>query len=253
MGCTIMYYVDPVTGHIYAANNEDYYFDVDAYVMINPAKPDRLAHLWYGWDDFGQGGVNQAGLFIDGAVTPKTEIDSKYKAHKGNFTEEILATCKTVNDVLRYFDEKNFGLSNAHVLIGDSTGRAVVVEWMGKDRIEHYIQNGILVTTNFLLNDHDAGGYPCPRFESASNKLAALSTSDRPTTLLEFGNCIAGSVQPEANINGNKGGTLYSTFIDITNMRMVLSYKLSNENILKLDLNEAFASKKSRKIRLDKL
>lgn len=28
-----------------------------------------LIDLWYGWKNFGQGGVNEKGLFIDGAVT----------------------------------------------------------------------------------------------------------------------------------------------------------------------------------------
>ena len=56
------------------ANNEDYWYDADAYIQILPASRNRLARLWYGWDDFARGGVNEAGLFFDGAVTPAREI-----------------------------------------------------------------------------------------------------------------------------------------------------------------------------------
>lgn len=62
--CSVLYYVDPHTGKIYVANNEDYWYDVDSYIQIVPGSRNKLARLWYGWDDFAQGGINEAGLFF---------------------------------------------------------------------------------------------------------------------------------------------------------------------------------------------
>ena len=70
--CSVLYYVDANTGKIYVVNNEDYWYDVEAYIQIVPGKGNKLARLWYGWDDFAQGGINEAGLFFDGAVTPNS-------------------------------------------------------------------------------------------------------------------------------------------------------------------------------------
>ena len=72
--CSIIYYVDPSTGKIYVANNEDYWYDTKAYIQIEPGSGSEYARLWYGWDRFAQGGVNAQGLFFDAAVTPEQEI-----------------------------------------------------------------------------------------------------------------------------------------------------------------------------------
>ena len=40
--CSVLYYVDPQTGKIYVANNEDYWYDVEAYIQILPIKNNRL-------------------------------------------------------------------------------------------------------------------------------------------------------------------------------------------------------------------
>ncbi|HMR41129.1 MAG TPA: hypothetical protein PKA90_11930 [Ignavibacteria bacterium] len=68
--CSVIYYIDKITGNIYVANNEDYWYDTDAYIQIMPGSENEFARLWYGWDDFAQGGINEHGLFFDGAVTP---------------------------------------------------------------------------------------------------------------------------------------------------------------------------------------
>ena len=68
--CSVIYYLDSISGKIYVANHEDFWYDTKAYIQINPRTKNKLARLWYGWDDFAQGGINEAGLFFDGAVTP---------------------------------------------------------------------------------------------------------------------------------------------------------------------------------------
>jgi len=62
--CSVLYYVDVKTGKVYAVNNEDYWYDVDAYIQIEPKTKTKYARLWYGWDNFAQGGLNDQGLFF---------------------------------------------------------------------------------------------------------------------------------------------------------------------------------------------
>ena len=100
--CSILYYINKQTGKIYVVNNEDYWYNVKAYIKIIPAKNNDLARLWYGWDDFAQGGVNEAGLFFDGAVTPEQDKIPGYTKPDGNLGDDILASCKTVNEAVIY-------------------------------------------------------------------------------------------------------------------------------------------------------
>ena len=67
LACTIVYYIDKKTGKIYFVNNEDYFYDVKPYIQIKPNSKGELGRIWYGWKNFGQGGVNEKGLVIDGA------------------------------------------------------------------------------------------------------------------------------------------------------------------------------------------
>ncbi len=67
----------------------------------------------------------------------------------------------------------------------------------------------------------------------------------------KVGNTFGMAVQaPRENNEGRVGGTVYTSFIDITDNKFFLSYKLSNENVIKLDLNIEFNKPKRQKIKL---
>lgn len=249
--CSIVYYIDSITGKIYAANNEDYWYDVNAYIRILPSDDHALARLWYGWDHFAQGGINEAGLFFDGAATPETVPPPGYAKPRGNLGDRILAYCKTVDEALKFLDQEKVGLTNGHLLFGDRTGKAAVVEWTGGKKTVTFISNGWLMATNFLLADTALGNYPCPRYRAMETEIHRLKNTKDSVTLKEVGNIIARAVQPErTDAQGRKGGTLYSSFINITDMQFVLVYKLDASNIIRLDLKKEFASGKKRKIKL---
>lgn len=249
--CSVLYYIDQHTGKIYVVNNEDYWYDVDAYIQIHPSSRDKLARLWYGWDNFAQGGVNEAGLFFDGAVSPEQDVSEGYGGPKGNLGDDILARCRTVDEALVLLEERKIALSSAHMMIGDSTGNAVVVEWInGKKEIVPILENR-LIMTNFLLSDPASGNHPCPRYESIEQRLNQLEESSQPADLKKVGITMAGAVQvPRAIEDGKVGGTLYTTFIGISDMEFVLVYKLDNQKVTKLNLQEEFAAKRKRKIKL---
>lgn len=249
--CSVLYYIDPATGKIYVANNEDYWYDAEAYIQIIPASRNKLARLWYGWDDFAQGGINEAGLFFDGAVTPEQEIPEGGHGPKGNLGDDILATCSTVDEALALLEKKEIALSNAHMLLGDSTGQAVVVEWIDGQRRIIELKNNRLIMTNFLLSDPDRGNHPCPRYLGIENRLDQLEQRDQAVDLRSIGNVIAGAVQlPFKSEDGRVGGTLYSSFIDITDMEFVLVYQLDNTKITRLKLDDSFEAGRKERINL---
>jgi hypothetical protein len=250
--CSVLYYISPQTGKIYIANNEDYWYDVKPYIQIIPATKDKHARLWYGWDKFAQGGVNAAGLFFDGAVTPKQEAIRGYNRPKGNLGDRLLANCSTVDEAIAYLEKEKIALSDAHIMLGDKQGKAVVLEWVDGKKNIIPIENNRLVMTNFLLSDTTRGNYPCYRYSSILRKIDEMEQGGGEITFLKAGNTMGQAAQPpKADEQGRVGGTLYSTFINLTDMEFILVYKLNNKRITKLNLEEIFKTGKNEKIKLE--
>lgn len=250
--CSILYYVDAATKKVYAVNNEDYWYDVDPYIKIVPVGNKSLARLWYGWNNFAQGGINEAGLFFDGATTPDQKPIEDYNKPSGNLGDKILASCKTTNDAIRYMEEHKIALTNGHLLFGDKSGNAVVVEWVNGKKHLTPISDNQLFITNFLLADTTQDNYPCPRYDAIRNAIASLRKDKDSVTLKDIGGVAAKAVQQNLQDgNGKNGGTLYSTFVDITDMQFILVFKLDNSKKIELDLRKEFENPKARKINLE--
>lgn len=249
--CSVVYYVDSETGKIYVANNEDYWYDVDAYIQIEPKSNKNLARLWYGWDNFAQGGVNEAGLFFDGAVTPEQSKIKGAKKYKGNLGNDLLAKCKTVEETLEFLKTNRIGLPDAHIMIGDASGNAVVIEWIdGKQQITKITDNK-LVMTNYLLGDPPKGNHPCPRYNAIQSAIEKLEANEAPIDFLSISQTIGPAVQPpQEDENGKIGGTLYSSFINISDMEFILVFKIDNKKITKLNLEKEFQGTKKKKLTL---
>ncbi|WP_321345182.1 carcinine hydrolase/isopenicillin-N N-acyltransferase family protein [uncultured Draconibacterium sp.] len=249
--CSVLYYVDSKTGKIYVVNNEDYFLDVDAYIQIEPKSKDKFARLWYGWDNFAQGGINEKGLFFDAAVTPEQNKISGYKNPQGNLGDKILAHCATINEALDFLEKEKIALNKSHMMFGDKSGNAVIVEWINGKRELHWMEDNKLIMTNYLLSKPEAGNYPCYRYKSIEDRIAEMESSEEEVNLLKVGNTFGQAGQPARELeNGRLGGTVYTSFIDITDNEFFLSYKLSNENVIKLDLNIEFDKTTRQKIKL---
>lgn len=252
--CSVLYYIDAKTGKIYVVNSEDYFFNVKAYIQIEPKTKKKFARLWYGWDNFAQGGINEKGLFFDGAVTPPQKEVKGYTNPRNNLGDKILAKCTTVEEAIAFLEKEKIALDTSHIMFGDKTGKAVVVEWVNGKKKLNWIQKNKLIMTNYLLSEPKAGNFPCRRYQSIENRIAAMEKSKEEINLLRVGNTFGQAVQPAGKTpDGKTVGTLYATFINITDNEFVLSYKLSNENIVKLDLTKEFAKKKKQKITLKDL
>ena len=248
--CSVIYYVDSATNKIYVANNEDYWYDTEPYIQVMPRSKHQLARLWYGWDRFAQGGINEAGLFFDGAVTPEQKIPEGYASPRGNLGDEILAVCKTVEEAIAYLEEHRIALTNAHMIFGDSAGQAVVVEWVNGERRLVPMKSSALTMTNFLLSDTASTSSSCLRYHAMEAALGKLNPESE-ATLKDVGNVVGKAAQlPAQDETGRIGGTLYSTFIDITDMKFVLVYKLDNARVTTLDLKSVFNKRGKKTIKL---
>lgn len=252
--CSVLYYVDSTTGKIYVVNNEDYFLDVDAYIQIEPKSKNKFARLWYGWDKFAQGGINEKGLFFDAAVTPEQERIKGFKNPKNNLGDKILALCSTVDEALGFLEKEKIALNKSHMMFGDKSGKAVVIEWVDGKRILHWMEDNKLIMTNYLLSKPEAGNYPCYRYKSIEDRIAEMESSEAEVNLLKVGNTFGQAGQPARELeNGRLAGTVYTSFIDITDNKFFLSYKLSNENVIQLDLNNEFEKTMRQKIKLKEL
>jgi choloylglycine hydrolase len=250
--CSILYYIDKKTGKIFFVNNEDYWYDVKPYLQIVPGTKNELGRIWYGWDNFGQGGINEKGLVLDGAVTPTQKIPSGYSDPKrGNITDQILANCATVDEAIQFLENKKIALKNAHIFFGDRKGNAKIVEWVDGKRQIVEIGNNRLVATNFNLSDTGNIETTCWRYPIIQKGLDELDTRET-VDLKAVGNVMAKAVQPPQNDeNGKVGGTLYTTFIDITDMKLILVYKLDNASMFKFDVLSELQPGKIRKVILE--
>lgn len=251
--CSIFYYIDSKTGKIYFINNEDYWYHVKPYIQIVPSTKKELGRIWYGWKNFGQGGINEKGLVLDGAVTPYQKIPKWYSAPKDNITDKILAKCSNVDEAIQFLELKKIALNNGHLLLGDKNGKAVIVEWVNGMRNIVEIKNNRLVATNFNLSNTSLDEVTCSRYNTIQLGLNNLDQRDVKDTidLKTVGNVIGKAVQlPQTNKQGKTGGTLYTTFIDLTEMKFLLIYKLDNSKIYKLDIITELQKGKKRKIKL---
>lgn len=250
--CSVLYYIDTVTGKIYVVNNEDYFLDVDAYIQIEPKSKSKFARLWYGWDNFAQGGINEKGLFFDAAVTPEQEKIKGYRNPKNNLGDKILAHCSTVDEALELLEKEKIALNQSHMMFGDKTGKAVIVEWVNGKKQLHWIKDNKLIMTNYLLSEPKAGNYPCYRYQSIENRISELENSGEEINLLKIGNTFGQAGQAAVELEGGRtSGTVYTSFIDITDNKFFLSYKLSNKNVIQLDLQKEFTKSKRQKIELE--
>ncbi|WP_298427717.1 carcinine hydrolase/isopenicillin-N N-acyltransferase family protein [uncultured Kordia sp.] len=249
--CSVLFYVDIKTGKVYAVNNEDYWLDTKAYIQIEPKTKKKHARLWYGWDDFAQGGINDKGLFFDAAVTPIQEKVKGFKNPMSNIGDKILAKCATVEEAIAFLDKKKIALDRSHIMFGDKSGKAVIIEWIKGKKIIHWRKENEMIMTNYLLSKPNAGNYPCKRYESIQHRIDAMEKSEEEITLLKVGNTVGQAVQvPYTTKEGRAVGTLYTSFINITDNEFVLCHKLNNANLVKLDLTKEFAKKKRQKIML---
>lgn len=166
-------------GQVLAGNNEDW---EDPYVQVRfaPADESGFGFVSFGFSNgFPQGGLNERGLFFDGAATRYLKIveGAERPAFEGNLIVKALRECATVPEVIALFKRYRLAplLERAQLMFGDASGDAVIIEGdaMVRKSGDHQI------CTNFYQSQHRSGPPPCARYQRIAKVLSSTKTLDR--------------------------------------------------------------------------
>lgn len=232
MACTI-FTVTLEDGTVLACNNEDWMYSIQNTVIISAADSESYGRVCFYNASYVQGGMNEYGLFYDGASCPATEVpyDKEKKDLGYDLGETALAKCKTVKEVEDFFSGYNIPYSfYDHLLFADVFGNVAVFEWV--DDEFHVIwkesEEKHQVITNFWLSDPTLGGYPCSRYNMAEE---ALSTEETTYELCE-------SILNETKQDWGDGGTLYSNICNLSEREVYLFYRGDQTQTYQIHLDD---------------
>lgn len=209
---------------VFAANNEDYWLDATPLVWVTPAAAPEHARVTWGLAEsklspaFAQGGMNDAGLFFDAAVTPEGDtprLKSRGKA-PSNMGDAMLAANATVAEAIAWLEQYDLRLLRAsHLLLADATGDGAVVELhQGAVKVFRRQQGNYVGATNFSFADPARGNYPCPRFAKIDNYFKEHQGPVNGAALRSLLQSVAVAPAIDAK-TGRQGGTLYSNLCEL--------------------------------------
>jgi len=171
-----------------------------------------------------QGGMNDKGLFFDGAATDVVVAPLAFgkQAYDGRLEDLILRKCATVDEVLKILETYAFNSVQGQWMFADKTGDSVIIE--AGDIITRKKGN-YQVMTNF----HQSRGSPeqvsCPRYKLVKRSLA----ENKDVTVGGCRSLLKATAQPF---------TIYSTIFDLTNGEVYVHQRGDFEQTVKLDLNQ---------------
>ena len=119
---------------VYVGNNEDWYIPYAKYRVLK-GEENTFGRIIFSYNDnWGQGGMNEKGLFFDWILntseTNNWKNDPLKKDYKGNLSEKILAECSSVKEALTYFKEYNEPIFKiSHIVLVDTSGHTAFVAW----------------------------------------------------------------------------------------------------------------------------
>ncbi|MGC1122577.1 MAG: linear amide C-N hydrolase [Candidatus Methanofastidiosia archaeon] len=170
-------------------NNEDV-GDKSATVWFAPATEKTYGWVYFGFRNypilrghFPMGGMNDQGLCFDITSIPESKMGSypgKLPVVNGGvFGETVLKNCKTIEEAVQFierYDLSSFG--DMQFLFADRAGNSMVLCPGTDGKMKVIKKAGVYqVTTNFNLLQRNQG-YPCWRYNTASEMLAEIKNED---------------------------------------------------------------------------
>lgn len=202
-------------GLVLFAVNEDFW-DPDTKMWLVPASEGSYGRVYFGYSDLlPQGGMNEAGLAYDGFATPPKPVQrgrEKAPISERALIDSAMATCATVDDVVRLVERHNLQVMESFMLMfADRTGASVIIE--GDDILRK--TGPFQVVTNFRQSQHPDGvgayedGESCTRFEIATEQLGQLKQ-----VTIEAARDVLVAIHAEG-----RSRTLYSVIYELGNGR----------------------------------
>lgn len=224
-------------------NNEDYK-DPNTYLWVEPSAEDQYGGIYLGYQEGQpQGGINEKGLAFDGLALPPAQFhwDPELPS-AGRYTTafwgKILRSCANVEEAIQMASRYNWGRSICHqIIIADASGDSAVLSASSDGSLavtRKSVADGFLVATNFNLAnpENTEGGYPCPRYETATAMLNKVQ--EQGTLSIESVRDILDAVHQEGSTNN----TLYSNIFDLRNGVVYLYYWHQYSEVVSLDIKE---------------
>ncbi len=230
-------------GRILVGNNEDYMYSLASQYWIAAPENENYGRICFAISGYVQGGMNEKGLFYDGATCPDSTIPyEEGKPELGmDMGEVIISKCATVEEVIEFVKDYNITQQYTdHLLFADATGASVVIEWMENDMKIVRKEGDYQVATNFWLSNPELGGYPCNRYAKAEEMLQ----EDRDDITV---NLVSDILEATAQ-SWNGGGTKYSNVYDLNNQEVVIYTRGDFSKYIKLSLVDELAKLKQGEI-----
>jgi uncharacterized protein (TIGR03435 family) len=213
-------------GQVLVGNNEDYE-NPRTKLWFVPSKDGSFGRMYVGFDDmYPQGGMNERGLWFDGFAAPLLKPAASGRPRfKGNIIDVAMATCGTVEEVVRLFNQydRSF-LSQAILMFADASGDAASIE---ADAIVRK-GRGDFVQTNFHQSRAAAGDGDW-RFKTVTSMLDTAGPNisrDLFRRILET--------------TAQKGGvsTLYSNIYELKSRTMDLYHFRDFDHVVRFSLDD---------------
>lgn len=166
--CTIIYASD---GRIaLAGNNEDWTSHFNDIWFLPPEKG-KFGRVYFGLNFDGehipQGGMNDQGLFYDGASAEtviKSPQDSSIVPPVDDLHLKAMEECSTVEEVLRLYERYHMSVGDGQLLFGDRFGNSVIMEATGKVIRK---KGKFQIATNFFQSRVEPGNITDSRYQIA--------------------------------------------------------------------------------------
>jgi choloylglycine hydrolase len=251
LACTVFFASD---GRVALAGSNEDWADPNTQVWFVPATKDNYGIVYFGFGNgeyppggvprhklkipeegitrinpkdlygFPQGGMNEKGLFFDGASTEviKPGPARGKKEYDGRLEDLILRNCATVGEVLKLLETYAFNLVQGQWMFADKTGDSVIIE-AGEVIVRK--RGAYQVMTNFLQSRIEPANVACPRYKLVSRSLAERNdlSVDRVRSLLKA------TAQKY---------TIYSTIFDLTNGDVYIHHHGDFDRTVKINLNQ---------------
>ncbi len=214
-------------------NNEDWIYSAPSSIQFAAADEGTYGRLCFYLYSYVQGGMNEKGLFYDGATCPSLEVPhlEGKPALDMDLGEVVLSNCANVDEVIKFL--KSYNLPSGfmdHLMFVDAAGNSVVIEWDENDLKFIKKEGSYQIATNFWLANPEMGGYPCGRYDKAKSM---LEDEEGDLSVDYFATILESTTQ-----NWDDGGTKYSNIYDLKNKEVFIYLKGDFEKSIKYSLLE---------------
>lgn len=230
--CTIIYASDDKMA--LAGTNEDWNKPFGN-IWFLPAEKGKFGRVYFGWRIKGvpypQGGMNDKGLFFDGATAARVVVpsDSNKMAYEGNLILKAMEECSTVEEVLKLYDRYDAsGTWGGLYLIGDRFGHSAIIEPQTIVRKRERYQ----IATNFYPSKTKPENITDTRY-----RIAARLFEKNENISVELFRRILNATHYE-EYSGYMTATLYSYICDLKKGEIYIYYFHNFEDVVKINLQE---------------